>query len=86
MVFDNRNIPISTESAKLEVEKSNVKKSLKAKLTDKTVWHVISMTWFVKWKLYVNFDDTFPEPRDPQVCYFCVCFCYSCLFPIDMVL
>jgi hypothetical protein len=75
MVMDNGSYKNSLNSGSsasltpLEQEKSGVKRSLKAKLTDKTVWHVISMTWFAKWKLYVNFDDTFPEPRDPQVTY-----------------
>lgn len=51
-------------------EKEAVKRALQTAPAERTIWHPIAMSWFIKWKMYVNYDDTVPEPRDPKVRYF----------------
>lgn len=43
------------------------KRAANTPLTIMSRWQPIAMSWVEKWKLYVNFDMTEPEPRDAEV-------------------
>ena len=51
----------------LQDEKDQIKRALQSTPSERTIWHPIAMSWFLKWKNYVNFDDAVPEPRDAKV-------------------
>lgn len=53
--------------ANLNVQKREVKAALKQPLTLKATWEPISITWFIKWKQYVDFDNEGDDTRDQEV-------------------
>jgi hypothetical protein len=57
----------STNKHDAGAEQQQVRRGLQQVVSERQVWMPISAEWFAKWKLYVNFDGTLPEPRDPQV-------------------
>eukprot|EP01031_Cornospumella_fuschlensis_P030802 gene30802-37214_t len=61
------NPPIRYEQeTSMDQEIALMKKCLAAQPGDYANWHPIAMDWFNRWKMYVNFDKNFPEPRDPE--------------------
>jgi hypothetical protein len=51
----------------LSVQKSEVKRGLRAELILKAVWEPIAMEWLQKWKLYVDFDSDGLDTRSKEV-------------------
>lgn len=51
----------------LSEEKTEVKRGLKTPFQEDAIWQPIALSWFEKWKTYVNYDDEIPEPRDSEV-------------------
>eukprot|EP01035_Chromulina_nebulosa_P017964 gene17964-23594_t len=41
----------------LDREKAEMKRGLEANLIEESIWEVISMEWFDKWRKYVNYDN-----------------------------
>lgn len=50
-------------------EKADIKRGLKTSFQEGAVWQPIAISWFEKWKTYVNYDDEVPEPRNKDVRY-----------------
>jgi hypothetical protein len=48
----------------LDEEKCEIKQSLGTQFVENQLWQPIATIWFEKWKIYVNFDEVEPEPRD----------------------
>ena len=48
-------------------EKADIKRALKTSFQEGAIWQPIAISWFDKWKNYVNYDDEVPEPRDKEV-------------------
>ncbi len=57
------------EELKLIVaEKNKVKAASSATVNSRSNWQPIATEWFEKWKLYVDFSDTFDQShRTPEV-------------------
>jgi hypothetical protein len=51
----------------IDEERRDVKRSLGTQFMENQVWQPIATGWFEKWKVYVNFDEDVPEPRDKEV-------------------
>lgn len=66
MVLQSGGYNVNRGFSSLQEEKETIKRALQTTPTERSIWHPIAMSWFIKWKMYVNFDDTLPEPRDPK--------------------
>lgn len=56
----------------VEKERNYIKNAMKEAVTLGNAFHVISATWFEKWKLYVDFDNTSGSRKTDEVCIQCV--------------
>jgi hypothetical protein len=55
------------QNRSLSEEKADIKRALKTSFQEGAIWQPIAISWFDKWKNYVNYDDEVPEPRDKEV-------------------
>lgn len=51
----------------LSEEKADIKRAMKTPFQEGAIWQPMALSWFEKWKTYVNYDDEVPEPRDKEV-------------------
>jgi ubiquitin C-terminal hydrolase len=51
----------------LSEEKADIKRAMKTPFQEGAIWQPMALSWFEKWKTYVNYDDEVPEPRDKEL-------------------